>query len=107
MSIYFKTYRKFFDDQSILQMTYTEFTHIENKVKFKETSVLIFVVDKSGSMGGSPFTLLKESINKLLPLVTDSFKKIQFITFDSQAREVSYDEFLKMNARCMHKILHY
>lgn len=98
MSIYFKTYRKFFDDQSILQMTYTEFTHIENKVKFKETSVLIFVVDKSGSMGGSPFTLLKESINKLLPLVTESFKKIQFITFDSQAREVSYDEFLKMNA---------
>jgi len=100
MNILFKKYQKFFDDQSILQIISTEFPNDQTEIDgtYKETSILVFVIDKSGSMGGSPFTLLKESINKLMPLVEDSFKKIHFITFDSQAREVKYEEFLNANA---------
>ena len=103
MSVSIKKYSNFFVSHSVIQINFNEDetltkTAIENNAKFKDSSVLVFLIDKSGSMSGSPFQLLKESINKLVPLVTESFKKIHFITFESYAKEVTYEEFLTVSA---------
>jgi hypothetical protein len=100
MSISFTKYSSYFDgDQSILRLVFTENPNEEiNSNQLKETSILVFVIDKSGSMSGNAFTLLKESVNNLMPLVSESFKKIHFIMFDCQAQEVSYEDFIKASA---------
>ncbi len=100
MSISLTKYSSFFDgEQSILRLVFTENPNEKiNSNQLKETSILVFVIDKSGSMSGNAFTLLKESVNNLMPVVSESFKKIHFIMFDNQAREVSYEDFTKASA---------
>jgi uncharacterized protein YegL len=60
--------------------------------------VLIFVLDKSGSMSGSRIDNLKKAVIDLTEKVKDGFKKVHYIAFDNSAREITFEQIATLYA---------
>ena len=101
-TIILKKYENFFQDNHYCHFKLiedeNENAYNEKLKRFKNNNILIFLIDKSGSMSGSPFNLLTQSIFKLVPLVNDTFEKIHYIIFDTNAREINFEELKQITA---------
>ena len=60
--------------------------------------VLIFVLDKSGSMSGSRIDNLKKAVIDLTEKVKDGFKNVHYIAFDTVAQEINSQQISTLSA---------
>ncbi len=60
--------------------------------------VLIFVLDKSGSMSGSRIINLKAAVIDLTEKVRDGFKSVHYISFDTFATEITFEQINSLQA---------
>ena len=73
--------------------TYTvkDFPCVDSSAKVLN-DVLIFVLDRSGSMSGSRIENLKKAVIDLSEKVKDGFKNVHYIAFESRAQEITFEQ---------------